>query len=167
MDEQHVINPAFVNECRLHGYRWNEIARALLITDRMLERWRERNRYIDPIQRIPATEEGNALLDALVTTYLRDTGRRGEVFTRFYIQTLGYNVSRERLRDSIWRIDPYGRYNRRPARQIPRVVYDVEGPMHLVHIDGTWTSISTCYSPTYTHTLYFILSLFTLKHLLI
>ena len=75
--------------------------------------------------------------DTLVTSYLQDTGRRGEVFTRFYIQTLGYYVPRARLRDSIWWVDPYGRFNRRSAQQIPRVVYDVEGPMHLVHIDGT------------------------------
>ena len=135
-EERRVINPEYVEQCRLHGYRWNEIAQGLLVTDRVLERWRERTHFIDPIIAIPDTDEGNALLDELVRGYLQDTGRRGEVFTRFYIQTLGYYVPRARLRDSIWRVDPYGRFNRRPARQIPRVVYDVEGPMHLVHIDG-------------------------------
>ena len=171
MVEQGGINPAYVEECRRHGYRWKEIAEGLLVTDRVLERWRERTHFVDPIIAIPNTEEGNNFLDTLVRSYLQDTGRRGEVFTRFYIQTLGYHVPRERLRDSIWRVDPYGRFNRRPARRIPRVVYDVEGPMHLVHIDGTWTSISSCFSHTYTHNLSLSfslsLSLYTLIHLLI
>ena len=66
MGEQHrVINPEDVAQCRLRGYRWNEIAQGLLVTDRVLERWRERTRFIDPIITIPNTEEGNALLDTI------------------------------------------------------------------------------------------------------
>jgi len=136
MDNRRQINPAYVEQCRLRGFRWNEIAEGLGVTKRVVDRWRERINFVDPIVIIPDTIAGDELVDSLVSTYLQDTGRRGEVFTRFYIQTLGYYISRERLREAIWRVDPYGRFNRRPGRRIARVVYNVEGPLHLVHIDG-------------------------------
>jgi len=137
MAEQLEINPAYVEQCRLRGFRWNEIAAGLFVSRRVLERWRARVHFVDPIVKIPDTVSGNELIDSLVSSYLQDTGRRGEVFTKFYIQTLGYYIPRRRLRDAIWRVDPAGRYDRRPGPRIPRVVYDVEGPMHLVHIDGS------------------------------
>ena len=132
-----LINHDYVVQCRLRGYRWNEIAEGLHVTTRVVDRWRERTHFIDPIMTISDTEEGNNYLDFLILSYLRDTGRRGEVFTRFYIQTLGFYVPRNRLRDAIWRVDPYGRFQRRPGPRIQRVNYNVDGPMHLVHIDGT------------------------------
>ena len=139
MDAQELgeINPEYVKVCRERGYRWNEIAQSLVVTDRVLEGWRIRTGFVDPVIFIPDTDDGDGLLDHLVFTYLNDTGRRGERFTRFYIQTLGYKVSRHRLRSSIWRVDPQGRYNRRPGARIRRVEYNVRGPMHLVHCDGT------------------------------
>ena len=79
----------------------------------------------------------NDFLDAVVLEYLRDCGQRGEWFTKFYVQTMGCAVSVEQLRASIWRVDPIGRFARRPSVTTERRVYNVKGAMHLVHVDGT------------------------------
>jgi len=44
-------------------------------------------------------------------------------------------VTRQRLRESIWRVDPEGRTQRRTLRA-KRVQYNVAGVHHLWHIDG-------------------------------
>lgn len=45
-------------------------------------------------------------------------------------------VTRDRLRESIRRVDPVGRIARRPNERTPRRVYRVGGPNHLWHFDG-------------------------------
>ena len=48
----------------------------------------------------------------------------------------GIIVSRQRLRDSMMRVDQEGRERRR-MRRVQHVEYNVTGPHHLWHVDGT------------------------------
>ena len=130
LNEQEVI--AF----RLRGYQWNEIAEHYDITRRQLTYWRETSDFEDPLVWITDSVEDNEILDRFVYQYLSENGHRGERYTMIYIQTKGYYVTRQLLRNSIWRVDPIGRFNRRPGARISRVVYSVAGPGHLAHMDG-------------------------------
>jgi hypothetical protein len=143
------VDPDIVAYLRLMGYRWNEIAEEFDLTDRQLEGWRQRTDFVDPLVHIVEDFNGpnDAFLDGLVLEYLRDCGRRGERFTKFYLQTMGYHASWAQLRRSIWRMDPIGRYARRPSAKTVRTTYHVKGPMHLVHRDGTYGSLHGCPPP--------------------
>lgn len=55
--------------------------------------------------------------------------------TTGYLRSQGVYVTRQRMRDSINRVDAAGRLARRSIRVV-RVVYNVAGPHHLWHIDG-------------------------------
>ena len=87
---------------------------------------------MDPLIRLEDPQQ----IDDLVYNYLKDTNLRGERFTMFHIQSLGYNITRQQLRESIYRIDSEGRFARRPGARTPRGVYNVLGSGHLYHTDG-------------------------------
>ena len=132
------IDAHAVASLRSLGCSWVEVARALDVTSRQLEWFRTSTDFVDPVTAIPETPDGDAFLRQIVVAYLRDNGRRGERYTAAYVRHSGYHVSRRRLRNCIWNVDPEGRLARRPGPRIPRVVYEVDYYMELVHLDGAF-----------------------------
>lgn len=86
--------------------------------------------FRDPLQTV-----NDQTLDELVHQYLIDNINRGEQMTAGFLLSKQVNVTRKRLRESIWRVDPDGREARR-RKSIKRVVYNVTKPHRLWHIDG-------------------------------
>ena len=120
-----------VDHLRLQCFKWADCAQLLGVTDRTLRTWRVVNNYSDP----RTDNLANEALDQLVLGYVADNPNRGEVMTQGYLRSLNISVTRERLRESINRVDPAGREQRRHV-QARRVEYNVAGPHHLWHVDG-------------------------------
>ena len=120
-----------VYDMRMEGFHWNAIAIYFNISRQSLDRYLKKNNYNDPMIDINDT-----VLDEIVLQYLqgRPSGR-GEVALRGHILSSGFKVSRQRIRDSISRVDPIGKAERM-SKPIKRRVYKVDGPHHLWHIDG-------------------------------
>jgi len=125
------ITRASVDCLRLQNFNWSDSAQMLGVTDRTLRTWRLLHNYTDP--RID--DLSDAALDELVHNFVVDNPARGEVLTHGYLRSLNVLVTRDRLRDSIIRVDPAGRAERRSV-QARRVEYNVAGPHHLWHVDG-------------------------------
>jgi hypothetical protein len=73
-------------------------------------------------------------LDDLVIRLRRHFRRAGVTMLRGMLQRLGYRISRERITQSLLRIDPVQRVFQRIL--IRRRVYSVPGPISLWHHDG-------------------------------
>jgi hypothetical protein len=116
--------------------KWKRIAEDLNITDRKLERWRERVQFVDPMMHIELGPEGDNFLDNLLRPYISDHANAGIVSVVAHAKSMGYNVPLLRVHKCMMRLDPVGLMHRRPGARIQRVVYTVKGPLHLVHIDG-------------------------------
>ena len=114
----------------VRGFTFANIARMLKVSPSALYRWRLAHSYSPPTVQV-----SNGELDLLVRSYQSDNVRRGEVLTMGYLRARGVAVTRQRLRESIWRVDPHGRHERRTLRA-KRVQYTVAGVHHLWHIDG-------------------------------
>lgn len=114
----------------VRGFSFADISRMLRVSPSALYRWRVAHAYTAPLAQVTNEE-----LDTLVRAYLADNARRGEVLTMGFLRARGVAVTRQRLRDSVWRVDPAGRVQRRTLRA-KRVQYNVAGVHHLWHIDG-------------------------------
>jgi hypothetical protein len=66
---------------------------------------------------------------------MKDHPERGEVMVNGCLRAAGLRVPRQRLRDSLNRVDEEGR-KRRTHGTVRRRVYSVPGPHHLWHMDG-------------------------------
>ena len=119
-----------VNERRLQGLTWTAICESLGCNTKWLQRWRSRNNYTDP--RRPVNEDE---LDHLIQGYSKDHPNRGESTLLSHLARDNILATRQRVRDSIHRVDPEGVADRRSMR-IQRVRYSVPGPHHVWHIDG-------------------------------
>lgn len=127
------IQKVDVDQFRLSGFNWSDISRLLGTSRQTLYLWRVQNGYCSENDAL--MEISDAQLDNLVHLYLLDYPTRGESMTAGYLLGLGYFVTRQRLRDSVNRVDPGGRQERRTV-QARRVAYNVPGPHCLWHIDG-------------------------------
>ena len=113
-------------------FSWKKIAEIIGISRRTLyRRLNEWNVPID-IKYSTITDEN---LDSLVADIKRSYPTYGEVLLRSHLITLGVNIQRSRLRACIHRIDPYTIELRR-RETVRRLVYSVESPNSLWHIDG-------------------------------
>jgi hypothetical protein len=118
---------------RLANYTWTEIASYLNIHPRTLLRYRERYGYQDPM---PYSEITDDELDQLVYKTVEQTsGVVGTQFMCAILQDYGHKIQRQRVRQSMARVDPLGNMERW-ATLIPRIVYSVRGPDSLWHMDG-------------------------------
>lgn len=127
------IERSLVDQFRLRGIKWNKIAEQFAVSVTTLYEWRKLNNYSDLE---PRREVCDMELDQLIGSYLREHEEsRGEALTWGHLKSKGIVVTRQRLRDSINRVDPGGRALRRTI-QPKRVVYSVAGPHHLWHVDG-------------------------------
>ncbi|PIK43029.1 hypothetical protein BSL78_20114 [Apostichopus japonicus] len=74
-------------------------------------------------------------LDEMVTAALTKNPNYGEKMVQGLLSSKGITVQRQRLRDSLHRVDPEG-VERRKAATLHRREYHVQGPNSLWHIDG-------------------------------
>jgi hypothetical protein len=90
-----------------------------------------RKNYVD----VCWTDISDYDLDAEISELTIDRPQRGDVILQGYLESRGLHVQRQRVRDSVIRINPEERARRR-RRTIQRRVYNVAGPHHLWHLDG-------------------------------
>jgi hypothetical protein len=101
-DDYNFLNK--VNESRVLGFNWTQIQKLVNVTKSFLTAWKKRIKYVDPLDDITDAE-----LDDLVNQFILTNRNRGEIMTWGFILSEGYRVSRDRLRQSINRVDPMGR----------------------------------------------------------
>ena len=81
------------------------------------------------------TEISDAELDALVQDFVSIFPTAGQKTLAGHLSSLGYRVKRQRIRDSLYHVDPWGVEERR-RKLLHRRKYKVAGPNSLWHIDG-------------------------------
>ena len=118
-----------IDKHRIMGLKWVEIALILQKSISWLKTWRVKTNYVDPRSNLTDAE-----LDNFVRKSVEGHPNRGENLLSAAISESGYNVTRKRIRESIFRVDPIGRQNRR-EKKIKRRIYHVAGPHHLWHLD--------------------------------
>lgn len=74
-------------------------------------------------------------LDVLVESFVSNFPTAGQKTLAGHLSTLGYRIQRFRIRESLYRVDPWG-VQRRSRRLLHRRKYKVPGPNSLWHIDG-------------------------------
>jgi hypothetical protein len=115
------------------GHTWKEIAKLMGVSDDTLYRRRKEENILDPM---PYSTITNAELDPLIKNIIQQTaGVVGVTYILAICSDMGLRVQRQRIRDSVSRIDPVGNFDRWAA-VIPRLVYSVPGPNYLWHMDG-------------------------------
>lgn len=119
-----------VDRYRRLNYTWTKIASMMSTSTDTLCRWRKATDYEDPLI-IP----NDAVLDEFVSKVGGNNDKIGEVTMEGRLIASGLKVTRSRLRNSINRVDPEGRENRK-HKKIKRREYKVSGPHALWHIDG-------------------------------
>ncbi|RHZ81757.1 hypothetical protein Glove_117g320 [Diversispora epigaea] len=115
------------------GYKWTEIAKMLNVSTQTITRRRdELNIQIEgEIYSIISNDE----LDQIVQSIKEYQPNAGQVIIMGALKGRGIKIKRQRLRESLRRIDPFG-ISARWAELIPRRRYQVAGPNALWHIDG-------------------------------
>ena len=118
---------------RSSGFTWTKIAQMLLVS-----RWTLRRRVVEyGLEEITGFSMiWDEELDNLVERFMRDHGTLvGYSLVSGHLRSLGLRVQRDRIRESIGRVDP-GNSRIRWAVVISRRAYPVAGPNSLWHIDG-------------------------------
>ncbi|XP_028398668.1 uncharacterized protein LOC114522227 [Dendronephthya gigantea] len=130
------IKKEHVEQLRDAGMNWNAISRFLGISEKTLQRRRAEFGLTSNFCTISDSD-----LDRHVVEILQLTPYSGESYVRGGLKGRHIHVQRERVRESIHRVDPIGRSIRR-RYAICRRVYSVKGPNHLWHIDSNHKLIS-------------------------
>lgn len=73
-------------------------------------------------------------LDSLVNDFVSNFLTAGQKMLAGHLRTLGYRIQRIRIRESLYRVDPFG-VEQRSRRLLHRRKYKVPGPNSLWHID--------------------------------
>ena len=113
-----------IEDLRTLGFLWSKIAFMLGLSRSTLLHCR------DEFNIPKYTEISDADLDGLVSSILSQAPRSGESLMIGSLRSRGLRVQRERIRDSIMRVDPIGRLLRR-RQCIKRRTYSVAGPNYL------------------------------------
>ena len=124
---------------RSFGFTWEKISEMLLVS-----RWTLRRRVVEfgLDHTTGFSEISNEQLDTIVTQFLTNHGNLvGYSIVSGHLRSLGLRVQRDRIRESIRRVDPR---NSRIcwAVVVSRRSYSVAGPNSLWHIDGHHSLIS-------------------------
>lgn len=114
--------------CQSIGLPWSEVAEFFGISTRTL--LRRRHEYG---MGIGSSTFDDAELDQVVSSCLQTTPNAGETYIRGSIAGRGLRVQRDRIRDSLRRVDPVSRSLRR-TRTILRRQYRVPGPNSLWYV---------------------------------
>ena len=84
---------------------------------------------------IQYTEISDNELDTLVEDFVTNFPTAGQKTLAGHLNTLGYRIQRFKIRESLYRVDPWG-MEQRSRRLLHRRKYKVPGPNSLWHIDG-------------------------------
>ncbi|GES72835.1 uncharacterized protein LOC114517950 [Rhizophagus clarus] len=118
---------------RQEGFTWSQIAEIFSISAKTI--YRRRKEFNIPDDLPDYTNITNEQLDNIVKGLRAEHPFFGQVLLMGSLRSLGIRIPRQRLRDSLQRIDTFGILNRWSSI-IPRRVYSVAGPNCLWHIDG-------------------------------
>ena len=133
------ISEDVVLNLRSFGFTWEKISEMLLVS-----RWTLRHRVVEfgLDQTTGFSEISNEQLDTIVTQFLTNHGNLvGYFIVSGHLRSLGLLVQRDRIRESIRRVD--SRNSRiRWAVVVSQRSYSVAGPNSLWHIDGHHSLIS-------------------------
>lgn len=129
-DSEAVAMTEFIDAKRMLNYSWEDIAQMLGWSSRTLRRWKQKHAYADPREPID-----DARLDAKVEQVVNFIDNVGSEYVWGVLRGEGYCVTRERVRQSVHRVNHIGVEIRRATR-LQRRVYSVQGPMHLWHVDS-------------------------------
>lgn len=129
-----ILPRELIENVRASGfYRWGEIARMLQVSQWTVYR---RAREYGPQSIGRFTDISNDELDGLLRDYISRHGNTtGESYIIGYIRCLNLKVQRDRIRESLTRVDPRNTALRW-ASVITQRIYSVHGPNSLWHIDG-------------------------------
>jgi hypothetical protein len=118
---------------REEGFNWSQIAEIFNVSAKTIYRRRKEFNIPDDLANyMNITDEQ---LDNIVKDLRAEHPFFGQVLLMGSIRSLGIRIPRQRLRDSLQRIDTFGILNRW-SNIIPRRIYSVAGPNCLLHIDG-------------------------------
>eukprot|EP00112_Aurelia_sp_Birch-Aquarium-sp1_P022765 Seg6529.2 transcript_id=Seg6529.2/GoldUCD/mRNA.D3Y31 product="hypothetical protein" protein_id=Seg6529.2/GoldUCD/D3Y31 len=115
------------------GFTWKRIAELLCVSERTLRRWRQ-----DFVFDVPFSEMEDEVLDDIVAAQLQSCPSMGERLLAGALRSEGLRIQRQRLRESIMRVDPLGRIWRR-FQVMRRRVYKVEGPNALWYVGNKFS----------------------------
>ena len=114
--------------CESMRLPWSQVARNLGISTRTL--LRRRHEYAMAIGASRFDEISDPELDQIVDNCLQATPNAGGTYIRGSVADRGWRIQRDRIRDSLGRVDPVSRSLRR-TRTIFRRQYSVPGPNAL------------------------------------
>ena len=128
------IDPSFVDTLRLNKFSFKDIALQFLhISISSYLRWRISTNYLDPLDNSNYNQND---LDAAVLSYLNLHHERGQrMLIGHLLSSTNIRATRQQIRESIIRVDPFGRAQRSYRRLIRHDYYTL-GPHHMWHIDG-------------------------------
>jgi hypothetical protein len=127
------INPSAIRLLREQGLDWTKLASIFGVSVKTVER--RRKEYNIPDDFISYTSISDDDLDNLLKELRYHQPFAGQIILMGILRSRGIRIHRQRLRDSLHRIDSFGIINRW-ANIIPRRVYKVAGPNSLWHMDG-------------------------------
>jgi len=129
-----IIPKVIIENLRSCGFfSWTEIAKMLQVSRWTIYR-RVRDFNIEHLGRFSNISDDE--LDSLLRGYMSRHGNTtGESYLIGYIKSLNLKVARDRVRESLTRVDPRNT-SLRWACVITRRVYSVPGPNSLWHMDG-------------------------------
>ena len=130
---RYLISEEVLLHLRSSGFTWNKIAQMLLVS-----RWTLRRRIVEcGLEEVTGFSMiSDAQLDDLVERFMSYHGTLvGYSLVSGHLRSMGLRVQRDRIRESIGRVDP-GNSRIRWAVVISRRAYSVAGPNSLWHIDG-------------------------------
>lgn len=114
-------------------FEWTKIGKIFNVSARTLSRRRDEYNIEDTIP--PHSTISDNALDIIVKRIKYEQPFYGQVMMMGALKSEGIHITRQRLRDSIQRVDALGTVNRR-MNIILRRTYKVAGPNALWHIDG-------------------------------
>ena len=114
-----------------NGFHVNDIANMFLCSCRTIER----RMAALSLRASDFSAITDSELDRLVERIVSMHPQSGEKTVSSQLRSQGYKIQRQRVRDSIRRVDPIG-IEMRSGRRLHRRVYHVESPNSLWHLDG-------------------------------
>lgn len=128
---QLLVNIEQVELLRSSDFTWDEVSRIVGVSRTTL--WRKLHKLGIPLERYSDIDDNE--LDQLITEIQRNNPNIGVSMLQGHLRSLGEKVQRQRIRESVLRINPL-RAIVRWQQAISRRSYWVPGPNSLWHIDG-------------------------------
>ncbi len=128
-----IVSEGALRLLRQEGFNWSQIAEIFSVSAKTI--YRRRNEFNIPDDLPNYTNVTDVQLNNIVRGLRNEHPFFGQVLLMGSLRSLGIRIPRQRLRDSLQRVDTFGVLNRW-SNILPRRVYSVAGPNCLWHIDG-------------------------------